>query len=98
VHHFEGGWVDRVAPEIAKEVRVLLEDNNLEPCAGEEEAQHDAGGPAACNGALHRDRLLPGLAGHRLARMWLIGHRVAPLLEPSMTNLEFQARIMHSKD
>src|SRR5262249_7368769 len=40
VHELQRRRVDRVAAEVAKEVAVLLEDGDLDPCSGEQEPQH----------------------------------------------------------
>ncbi len=47
VEDFEGGGVNGVAAEVAKEVLVFFEDGDGETGAGEEKAEHDAGGAAA---------------------------------------------------
>ena len=44
---FEGRGVDGVAAEVAEEVAVLFEDDHFDAGAGEEEAGHHAGRPAA---------------------------------------------------
>jgi hypothetical protein len=51
VHKFEGGRVNGVAAEIAEEVGVFFEDEDFDAGAGEKEAEHHAGGAAACDAA-----------------------------------------------
>lgn len=43
VHQLQGRGVDRVAAEIAQEIAVFFEDQNGDPGAAQEEAQHHAG-------------------------------------------------------
>ena len=45
VHQLERGRVDRVAAEVAQEIRVLLEHDGLDAGAGEEKADHQPAGP-----------------------------------------------------
>jgi hypothetical protein len=52
VHHFEGGGMDRVAAEVAQEVRVLLQDHDMDAHARQQEAEHHAGRPTANDAAL----------------------------------------------
>src|SRR5215472_8617361 len=47
VHELEGRWVDGVAAKIAEEIGVLLEDDDIQSCAGEQVAEHHAGRAAA---------------------------------------------------
>ena len=60
VHELEGRGVDRIAPEVPKEIGVLLEHDDVHAGAGEQKCQHDAGGTAAhdatasFNGCSHR--------------------------------------------
>src|SRR5262249_341389 len=49
VHELEGRRVDGVPAEIAEEIGVLLEDDDVQACAGEQEAEHHAGRAAARN-------------------------------------------------
>ena len=51
VHQLQRGGVDGVAAEVAQEVGVLLEDDDIDPGAGEEEAEHHPGRPAARDAA-----------------------------------------------
>jgi hypothetical protein len=46
---FERGGMNGVATEIAKKVRMLLEDDDLATGAGKKKAGHDPGGAAASN-------------------------------------------------
>jgi hypothetical protein len=46
--------MDRVAAEVAEEVRVLLEDDDVDAGAGEEQAQHQARRTTARDAALMR--------------------------------------------
>ena len=50
-HHFERRGVQRIAAEVAKEIGMLLEHQDIDAGAGEEQAQHHSGRPAA--GYLH---------------------------------------------
>ena len=64
VHDLQGRGVDRVAAEIAQKIAVLLEDDHLDPGAGQQEAQHHSGRTAAgdrTGGSGRRG------VGHRLA-------------------------------
>src|ERR1700761_7432552 len=47
VHDLERGGVDRVAAEIAEEVAVLFQDDDVDAGSGEQITEHDAGRPAA---------------------------------------------------
>jgi hypothetical protein len=49
---FKRGGMDRVAAKIAKEIPVLLEDDNRHAGTRQQPAQHHAGGTAARDGAL----------------------------------------------
>jgi hypothetical protein len=51
VEEFEGGGVDGVAAEVAKEVFVFFEDGDGDTGSGEEEAEHDAGWASADDAA-----------------------------------------------
>jgi len=51
VHDLEGGGMDGVAAEIAEEVFVLLEHEDIDPRAGQQEAEHDARRPPADDAA-----------------------------------------------
>lgn len=51
MHQLEGGWMNRVAAEIANEVRVLFQNLYLHAGASEEKAEHQSGGAAADNQA-----------------------------------------------
>ena len=56
VHQFEGRGVDGVAAEIAEEVGVLLEHDDIDPGAGEEKAEHHPRRSAAGDAAGRLDR------------------------------------------
>ena len=56
VHQLERGGVDGVAPEVAQEVRVLLQHQHGHSGPGQEQAQHHAGGAAARDAAADRPR------------------------------------------
>ena len=43
--------MDRVAAKIAKEIRVLLQHDDIDSGAGQEKRRHHAGGPAADDAA-----------------------------------------------
>ena len=47
VHDLERGRMDRVAAEVAQEVGVLLEHEDLDACVGEEQPEHHPGRPSA---------------------------------------------------
>ena len=51
VHQLEGGRVDGVAAKIAEEVGMFFENDDLDPGACEQEAQHNAGGATSCDAA-----------------------------------------------
>ena len=51
VHELEGGGVDGVAAEVAEEVGVFFEDDDVDAGAGKEEAEHHAGGTTADDAA-----------------------------------------------
>ena len=51
VHEVEGGGVDGVAAEVAKEVFVLFEDGDVVAVSGEEIAEHHAGWASAYDAA-----------------------------------------------
>ena len=56
VHDLECRRVDRVAAEVAQEVSVLLEHQDCEPGAGQQQAEHHAGRPTSGDAALDRGR------------------------------------------
>jgi hypothetical protein len=60
VDHLERGGVDRVAAEVAQEVGVLLEDQDLDAGPGQQEAEHHPGRPAAHDAAAHQGDLARG--------------------------------------
>ncbi len=62
-HQLEGGRVDRVAAEIAQEIAVLLQHDDIDAGARQQEAEHHPGRPAAGDAALGGDRLR-GHVGH----------------------------------
>jgi hypothetical protein len=51
VHELEGGGVDGIAAEIAEEVLVLFEDEDIDSGAGEEEGEEHASRAAASDAA-----------------------------------------------
>jgi hypothetical protein len=51
VHQLEGGGVNGVAAKIAEKVGVFFEDDDLDACACEQEAEHHAGGAASSDAA-----------------------------------------------
>jgi len=51
VHDLERGWVNRIAAEIAQEVRVLLENHNLDACSRQEEPKEHSRRPSSDNAA-----------------------------------------------
>ena len=57
VHHLQRRGVDRVAAEIAQEVRVLLQNDDIDAGAREQKAEHHAGGPAPGDDAVRGDGL-----------------------------------------
>jgi uncharacterized protein with von Willebrand factor type A (vWA) domain len=56
VHDFESRRVDGVAAKVAQEIRVLLEHDDIDAGAREQEAEHHPGRPAAGNAASGADR------------------------------------------
>ena len=52
VHQLERRWMDRVAAEIAEEIRVLLQHHDVDAGAREQKAQHHSRGAAAGDAAL----------------------------------------------
>ena len=52
VHDLERRGMNGVAAEIAQKIGVLLQHHDVDAGAGQQEAQHHAGGTAAGNGAL----------------------------------------------
>jgi hypothetical protein len=65
VHHFERGGMDGVAAEVAQEIGVLLQHQDVDAGAGEQEAEHHAGRAAPGDGAGRRDFLRhPDLTRH----------------------------------
>jgi hypothetical protein len=72
VHEIEGGGMDGVAAEVAKEVFVFFKDGDVNPLAGEQEAKHDTGGPSTDDAAGSGERgLVCGMVhgGMRVARV-----------------------------
>ena len=53
VHHLERRGMDGVAAEVAEEIRVLLQDDDVDAGTRQQEAQHHAGRTAAGHHALH---------------------------------------------
>ena len=92
VHDLERRGMDRVAAEVAQEIGVLLEHHHLHAGAGEQIAQHHAGGPssgdaAPCGGGFSRhafkssvpDFVIPAQAGiQRAKRIQKTGSRLSP--------------------
>ena len=75
VHDLERRGMDGVAAEVAQEIGVLLEHHHLDAGAGEQIAQHHAGGPAAgdaaaCGDGLRGMRRLSSLALRAMALRW----------------------------
>ena len=60
VHHLQRRGMHRVAAEIAQEVAVLLEHDDVDARARHQQPKHHPGGTAADNHELGADRL-----GHR---------------------------------
>jgi hypothetical protein len=58
MHELEGGGVDGVAAEIAQEVFVFFEDDDVDAGAGEEQAEHYASGAAAGDATLDFEYVL----------------------------------------
>jgi hypothetical protein len=52
VHDLERGWVNRIAAEIAQEVRVLLENYNMDTSSREEESEEHPGGTSSDDATL----------------------------------------------
>ena len=78
-HQLQGGRVDRVAAEIAKEVGVLLQHRDLDAGTRQQKAEHHAGRTAAGDAALGGDRRVrhlptfPGSAGRSAGRCQAAG-------------------------
>ena len=51
VHDFERRGVNRVAAEVAQEVGVLFEDQDVDAGPGQQKSKHHPGGPAADDAA-----------------------------------------------
>ena len=66
VHHLQGRGVDGIAAEVAQEVGVLLQDEDVHPGTSEEEAEHHAGRPAPRDTAadVHRLGRAAGVSWH----------------------------------
>src|SRR5690242_12767980 len=60
MHNFEGRRMNCVTAEVAQEVSVLFEHNNVNPCPCEQKSQHHAGWSATGDTAARRDRLNSG--------------------------------------
>ena len=60
VDHLERRGVDRVAAEVAQEVGVLLEDQDVDAGPRQQEAEHHPGRPAADDAAAHQGDLARG--------------------------------------
>jgi len=73
VHHLQGGWVHRVAAEVAQEIAMLLQHDDIDAGAREQQAEHHAGGTATGDAAAGRDR---GHAG--ILRRWRVSHAAQP--------------------
>src|SRR5690348_12333163 len=54
-HDLECRGVDRVPPEIPQEIGMLFENENGDPCSGEEKAEHHTGGAPAGDAAANRN-------------------------------------------
>jgi hypothetical protein len=54
VDDFKRGGVDRVATEVPQKVRVLLQDENIDARAGQQQTQHDSSRTATRDAAPHR--------------------------------------------
>ena len=70
VHQFEGRRMDRVAAEIAQEIAVLLQHDDIDAGARQQEAEHHPGRPAAGDAALRGERL----CGHGSCPMQSVRH------------------------
>jgi len=62
VHHLERRGMDGVAAEVAQEIGMLLEHQDVDAGAGEEEAKHHPGRSAAGDRAMRNDGLVCHLA------------------------------------
>ena len=51
VHELKGRGMNGVAAEIAQEIRVLLQHDDVDPRPRQQQAEHHPGGPAADNAA-----------------------------------------------
>ena len=57
-HQLEGRGMNGVAAEVAQEVAVLLQHDDVDAGARQQKTEHHPGRPAAGNAALRGDRLL----------------------------------------
>ena len=57
MHDLEGGGMDRVPAEVAQEVGVLLEHEDVDARPGEQHPEHHARRTAARDAAAHRNHL-----------------------------------------
>jgi hypothetical protein len=51
MHQFESGWMDGVAAKVAKKIRVLLENDDADTGAGEQEPEQHSGRSTTNNDA-----------------------------------------------
>src|SRR5271155_3308001 len=58
IHDIERGWMNRVAAEIAQEIRMLLKNAHVHAHARQEKSQDHAGGSASRNATTRLDRLV----------------------------------------
>ncbi len=58
VHHFEGRGMNRIAAEVAQEIRVLLQHHDVDAGASEQQAEHHPGRPAASDAAAGTEHFL----------------------------------------
>ncbi len=63
-HQLESGWMDCVAAKVAEEVLVFFEHGDLNPGAGQEEAEHYAGWTSTDDAAGGRERAGTEDCGH----------------------------------
>ena len=54
VHDLKRGGVDRVATEVSQKVRVVLQDENIDARAGQQQPQHDSSRTTTRDAAAHR--------------------------------------------
>jgi hypothetical protein len=73
MHEFQSRGVDRVAAEIAKEVGVLLEHDDVDAGTGQEEAEHHAGRTAASDTTTRGKGLGHGIALSLIRQIALFG-------------------------